>query len=124
MTNAAFYQRAAATARRLLDKFGASGAITRTTAGGGYDPATGGTGGGGGGESVQACTAAVVSYDAKEIDGTNIRAGDARVLIAPTATPIAGDVIEVAGRRLVVINVNTVAPAGLVVLHDVQARGL
>lgn len=120
MTNTAFYQRAAATARRLLDKFGASGVVKRASAVG-YDPATGGTGDG---ESVQACTAAVVSYDAKEIDGTNIRAGDARVLIAPTATPIAGDVIEVAGRRLVVINVNTVAPAGLVVLHDVQARGL
>lgn len=124
MTDAAFYSRATATAVRLLQKFGAAGSLTRADAGSGaYDPNTGTTS-----TTARAfgCTAAVLDYDAKAIDGTLIRAGDARVLVAPSKefTPQEGDMFTVAGRSLTAIRVSTLAPAGFTVLHEVQARGL
>lgn len=124
MTDAAFYSRATATAVRLLQKFGAAGSLTRPDAGNGaYNPETGETT-----PTAQTfgCMAAVLDYDAKAIDGTLIRAGDARVLVAPSKefTPQEGDVFAVAGRSLTAIRVSTLAPAGFTVLHEVQARGL
>ncbi|MDR0275928.1 MAG: hypothetical protein LBI48_11445 [Burkholderiaceae bacterium] len=115
------YARTAASAVRLIGKFGAS-AMLRRKSGAQYDPAT---------SSVVdtwqewPCTVAVVDYTAKDIDGTLILAGDRRLLVAPdiATVPKAGDVFVFQDWMTTVIRVKTTAPAGTAVLHDVQARG-
>lgn len=117
------YQRMAQTAKRLLTKFGATAVLSRDGGDGTYNPATGQVEGGG--TQTWDCTAAVLAYRAQDIDGTLIQAGDSRVLIAPdiATVPETGDVLNAAGRRLTVIRVSVTAPAGTVVLFEVQARG-
>jgi len=117
------YQRMAQTAKRLLTKFGAPAVLSRDGGTGVYDPSTGQVVGGG--TQTWDCTAAVLAYHAQDIDGTLIQAGDSRVLIAPdiATVPETGDVVNVAGRTLTAIRVAVTAPAGIVVLYDVQARG-
>lgn len=117
------YARPAATAKRLLTKFGAPAVLSRDGGDGAYNPATGQVEGGG--TQTLECTAAVLAYRAQDIDGTLIQAGDSRVLIAPdiATVPETGDVVNVAGRTLTVVRVATTAPAGPVVLYEVQARG-
>lgn len=117
------YQRMAQTATRLLAKFGAPAVLSRDGGTGVYNPQTGQVEGGG--TQTWDCTAAVLTYSAKDIDGSLIEAGDSRVLIAPdiATVPETGDVVNVAGRTLTVVRVAVTAPAGTVVLYDVQARG-
>lgn len=116
------YAKTAATATRLLQRFGQSATLKRET-GTRYDPATGAM------VAVAAecpCIAAVLDYTARDIDGTLIQQGDKRVLIGPyiNLTPQAGDVIELStGASVTVIAVTTTAPAGRAVLFDAQCRG-
>ncbi len=123
MTDTAFYERAASTAKRMLSKFGAPAVLSRDGGGGAYNPATSQVEGGG--TQTWNCTAAVLAYRAQDIDGTLIQAGDSRVLIAPdiATVPETGDVVNVAGRTLTVVRVATTAPAGTVVLYEAQGRG-
>ena len=117
------YQRMAQTAKRLLTKFGAPAVLSREGGDGVYDPATGQVEGGG--TQTWDCTAAVLNYDAKDIDGSLIQAGDSRVLIAPdvATVPETGDVLNATGKTLTVVRVETLAPAGTVLRYDAQARG-
>lgn len=116
------YERPAATAKRLLTRFGSGGTLTRETEGG-YNPATGTVEDGV--SKSWTCTAAVIDYNARDIDGTLVQVGDVRVLVAPDVSeaPQAGDKINAAGRTLVAIRVDTLAPSGLPVLYEVQGRG-
>lgn len=117
------YARPAATAKRLLTKFGAPAVLSRDGGDGAYNPATGQVEGGG--TQTWDCTAAVMAYRAQDIDGTLIQAGDSRVLIAPdvATVPETGDVLNATGKTLTVVRVETLAPAGTVLRYDVQARG-
>ncbi|MFG5778035.1 hypothetical protein ACFIQF_13255 [Comamonas sp. J-3] len=113
------YSRPAATATRLLDRFGQAGELSRTVEGG-YDPMTG---------PVQttetaACTVALLEFDNSQIDGELVLIGDRRALIAPDASfePLAGDSLTVGGELLQVVRNRPVSPAGVVVLHDCVVR--
>lgn len=121
MTDSAFYRRAQGTAGKMLARFGAAGTLTRIVEGV-YDPTTGSASTTG---QTWLCTAAVLAYDAKDIDGTLIQAGDSRVLVAPSieTAPQTGDVVAVAGKVLTVVRVSETAPTGIVALYEVQARG-
>ena len=122
MTDTVFYRRAVNTAKRTLSKKGAPAVLSREGGDGVYDPSSGTVVGG---TQTFECTAAVLNYSAKDVDGSLIEAGDSRVLIAPDidTVPETGDVVNVAGRTLTVVRVATTAPAGTVVLFEVQARG-
>jgi hypothetical protein len=113
------YAATAATATRLLERFGASCVLGRETVGA-YDPATGQapvtT------ESF-ATTAAVFAYDQKYIDGTLIKQGDQRAYCAPTNAPAQGDQLVWQGGTFEVIAVKPVSPAGTPVLYEAQIRG-
>ena len=113
------YNRPASTVKRLLDRFGRDGSLSRTTDGG-YDPATG---------PVQttetaACTVALLEFENRQIDGELIQVGDRRALIAPDASfePQAGDSLTVGGELLQVVRNRPTSPAGVVVLHDCVVR--
>ncbi|WP_430434259.1 hypothetical protein [Methyloversatilis sp.] len=115
------YARPAATAQRLLERFGRAVTLTRTTHGA-YDSATGAPGTGT--TVTHAGTAALLEYQQRDIDGTHIRVGDLRAYIAPDIeiTPQTGDTLTIGGEMWSVIASRPLAPAGVVVLHDAQVR--
>lgn len=113
------YPATAATATRLLARFGAACAIKRQT-GTAYDPETS--------TNVPtytdtASTAAVFAYDQKYIDGTLIKQGDQRAYCAPAAEPKQGDQFVWQGTTYTVVAAKPVSPAGVPVLFEAQIRG-
>lgn len=114
------YSRPAATVKRLLDRYGQSGELSRVLESGEYDPMNGPV------QTTQssACTAALLEFDNRQIDGELIQAGDRRALIAPDVNfePMAGDSLTVGVEVLRVVKNRPVAPAGVVVLHDCIVR--
>lgn len=114
------YSRPAATAKRLLDRFGQTGSISRSTPGG-YDPETGPTAP----VELQApCTVALLEFNNRQIDGELVKVGDRRALITPDAAfePDAGDVLTVGSEAVQVVRNRPLKPAGVIVLHDCIVR--
>lgn len=114
------YASTAVDAAELLAEFGATMTLTRITAGV-YDPATG--------EVPQTTTTHTANgvkldYEQRHIDGTNILQGDQRVYLDPliAAAPQTGDTLSVGTEVFTVVKSRPLAPAGVVVLHDVQIR--
>ena len=113
------YAKTAATALRLLTRFGAAATLKREVVGD-YDPDTGTS-------PVTttslATTACVFDYDAEYIDGTLILAGDKQAYLASAPVPKQGDKLAWQGADYTVIAAKAVAPAGVAVLYEVQIRG-
>jgi hypothetical protein len=113
------YAATAATATRLLTRFGAPATIKREVAGT-YDPATGTatvT------ETVFQTIAAVFAYDQKYINGTLILSGDQIAYLIPTVAPKQGDRLVWQGIIYTVVFVKPVSPAGVPVIYEAQIRG-
>ena len=113
------YAATAATATRLLQRFGKACTLKRVS-GTAYDPATG--------TNVPTytdvpTTTAVFAYDQKYIDGTIIKQGDQRAYCAPAVAPAQGDRFTWNGATLEVVAVKPVSPAGVPVLYEAQLRG-
>lgn len=115
------YANTAATADRLLKRFGARVEMSRTLPGA-YDPATGGPGAGT--TTTQTVTAAVFDYPQRYIDGTKILAGDRQCFLSAVGVnePLQGDRFTWDGKSMVVVAVKKLAPAGLAVLYELQVR--
>jgi hypothetical protein len=112
--------RARATALKLLTKNGQVIALTQITSGA-YDPATGSVAIT---ETVHTGVGVALNYSQDMIDGTTILQSDQRVYLNPQlgATPKAGDKLTFSGVVHSVIASRPLAPAGTVLLHEVQAR--
>lgn len=62
-------------------------------------------------------------YDAKNIDGTNIKSGDIKVMASLSAAPKTGDAIKIESEIFTVINWSALKPNGnLAVYYTIQAR--
>ena len=63
-------------------------------------------------------------YRYRDVDGTRILQSDVQVYVAPQigSTPRPSDTLTVGGQVFQVIASNPLAPAGPIVLHDVQCR--
>lgn len=114
------YARSAATAERLIRKFGAAGAIRRETPGSGpsYDP---------GKPTITDYAAHIVltDYFNREIDGQRILSTDRKALIEPAIgiEPTTSDLLVAAdGAILTVVNVDLLRPATKTVLYVLQVR--
>lgn len=118
-----FYTGIAATAHRLLTQFGGPVTLTRTVPGA-YNPATGQTDPAT--TTTYSGTGAKFDYSQRDIDGTLIRMGDQRVYMSVEGmtTPQTGDTLTAGGRTFQVVASRPLNPAGTVVLHDVQVRGV
>jgi hypothetical protein len=112
------YPATAATATRLLERFGAACTLVRQTAGA-YDPATGSA-------PITTTsldtTAAVFDYAQRYIDGTLIKQGDRQAYCAPAVTPAQGDQFTWQGATFTVVSVKPISPAGVPVLFEAQLR--
>lgn len=109
----------AAAAAEMLREYGRAAVLRRTGPGNGPDHNPG--------EVVTdyACTAFVSRFRQNEIDGARVLATDKLVLMAPDVevSPLPGDlIVEADGATLTVVDSTPVKPAGVVVLHRVQAR--
>lgn len=114
------YGKSRNTANRLIDKFGAPGAILRYPD---YDP--------------DPCLVAAISYENRQIDGTRIRQTDRYMIVAatkPDGSLLSSPVAE-QDRIRAIINADTgetqdyeiikcdpLSPAGQIVMYEIQAR--
>lgn len=120
-----FYAEAAAVVDELLTEYGADLALTKVVTGE-YDPDIGG------GSQTSTTYAGVglrETYRNRDIDGSRIKAGDVKLLIAPTLkaggampAPLPQDTITFAGSTYTVQNCDPWDYAGVVVGFSVQAR--
>lgn len=114
------YAETAATAAELLADFGALVMLTRITTGA-YDPDSAtvvNT------EVTHTANGVKLDYEQRYIDGAIILQGDQRVYIDPliAQAPQAGDTLTIGAEVFTVVRSRPLAPAGVVVLHDVQVR--
>jgi len=115
-----FYSRMAATALRLLTKFGKPVTLTRTS-GGAYSPVTGpilaGT------DASVTTTGLIKPYPNRLIDGTRIQSGDREIVLSSEHTPLMDDKPNIGGQVWNIINIKTVKPDDATpVVHFVQVR--
>lgn len=77
-----------------------------------------------GGTVTETEIAAVVQMYARgQIDGTIIKQGDRRIMLAATGPrPSTADTLEVAGTDYRILNVDEVAPSGVAIYYELQAR--
>lgn len=71
-------------------------------------------------------TGALIGYKQRDIDGTLIKHGDQRLLLAPQieVAPKTGDTVTVGAKDYNVVDVGVVAPAGVAVIYKLQLRGV
>lgn len=123
----AFYDEMAAVSNELLTEFGQAVTLRRVTTGA-YDPATG--------SATQttadyAGTGAVFDYSQRDIDGSLIKTGDQKLLMSPFQTdgsampvPTTTDKILIGSTVYSIQPSKKVAPAGTLVLIELQIRGV
>lgn len=120
------YAKAAATADRLLKRYGAAAVLTRTTSGA-YDPATGTAPTT---TSTQNVTAMVFDFDTQmagqTFDGQSlILTGDKQAYFSAVGVGAikVGDAMPWDGGNYTLLAVKRLAPAGIAVLYEAQIRG-
>ncbi|OBV38057.1 hypothetical protein [Janthinobacterium psychrotolerans] len=76
-------------------------------------------------------TGVKIAYEAENIDGTLIQAGDQKLLLSPLQrsglpmpTPTTADLVLFGGASYTVKAVGTTAPVDVAVLHTLQLRGI
>ena len=114
------YTKSAASALKMLTKFGQS-VTRRSYTAGTYDPATG---------LVTPTTADTTRkgalFDFGEGQtlerGTLIQSGDKRLLLDATATVLPQDHFIIGGTENVIVSIGEINPAGTVVLYDLHLR--
>lgn len=110
------YAKSAATADRLIKKFGQTGAIRRTTTTGDpWDPVVT--------ETDYACTLVVTEYTLRERESSLIGTTDKRVLISTkdlSIEPTEQDRVVVGGIAHEIVRVDPLNPGGTVVMWEAQ----
>lgn len=127
MTDTAFYNRLAATAKKLLKGKGQAVTITTVTPGT-YNPSTGTITNS---TSTQYGYGAVMNWGVKHIDGALILETDKRLLLSPyntagaalTAPKLGDTVTDAAGTAYTIVSpLKTASPGGTVVLYEANLR--
>jgi hypothetical protein len=115
----AFYNRLAATASKLLTKFGGVVSVSRTT-GGSVDPITGAVTPG----STTTLTAKglITDFDTKLMDGTAIQHGDRLLVIDNTFEPLMTDRPVIGSQQWNIVSIMAKQPANVAVVYMVQVR--
>jgi len=114
------YGRPKATADRLIARFGQAGTLRRMLPGSGpaYDP-------GEPSPDDYAATFAVLDFNGREIDGSRVLATDKKILLANGALaiqPTLSDKLVIGDVEHSIINIETLAPGGTVVMWTLQVR--
>lgn len=113
------YSKSAATALKLLTKFGASATLIKRVESA-YDPATGSNSIT---ETSYTVKAVLLNYSANETNtsGSLIQAKDRKVIMqATTVTPDVSDTLTFNSVTYRILEVNTLSPSGVNVLHELR----
>ena len=117
--SATFYTRMAATASRLLTKYGMEITIKRLS-GNSINPVTGavvtGT------TTTYTPQGIVQHYNDNQIDGTRILASDRLVIVDETVEPLTTDTITLSSQDWSIISVKEVKPSTVGIVYFIQAR--
>lgn len=108
----------------ILTEFGQSITLTKPGTDSAYDPQTGQVTGT---LAVFLGVGAVFDYTQRDMANTEIKQGDRRIYIAPNlgAMPATGDNVTLAdGTILSIVASRPLNPAGTILLHDAQLRGV
>ena len=121
MTTTFDYTKTAATAKRLLSRFGAQGKIAYKQRSGDYDPTTGDypeT------EVMQDVTAVVFPIDKKLVDGVTVLATDEQAYLSTVGlvTPQPTHKLVWMADIYTIVSVKNTAPAGVAVLCELIVR--
>jgi hypothetical protein len=123
------YTRTRSTAERLIERFGQTGALRRTTSDNDpFNPTQTTT--------DHACTFAILDYAKSVVDGTLIRQTDQMVYLSTKGLAIAPETTDrlvvggtwqasprkLNGTALTIVNVKPLSPAGTVVFWELQVR--
>jgi adhesin HecA-like repeat protein len=115
----AFYNRMAATASRLLNRFGGVVSVVRNT-GGSVNPVTGtivaGT------NTTLTAKGLINDYADNLIDGTRILASDRLLIIDNTFEPLLTDKPTVGGQNWTIVSIKQVKPYAVGVVYFLQVR--
>lgn len=118
----AFYDRILATANRLIENYGQMGAIrvpSTTTSGPSYNPTRSGP-------VDRPARFVITDWNAKDIDGTRIKAADKKALVAPGSLPsdptTSDTLVEANGATWKIVAVETLRPAETTLLFTLQLR--
>lgn len=114
------YDRAKATAERLIARFGQ--AMTLTVPGATTGPAWDSTPGA---PVTHTCTGCVLDYSVYERNDALIQAGDRKVLLSTDGLSVVPDPahwITVGGQDMAIIKVAPLNPGGTTVLYELQVR--
>ncbi len=117
--SAAFYNRMASTATRLLTKYGADVTAQRTT-GATLDPVAGTYSGGT--TSTVTAKGIMADYRTEMIDGTVIQQGDRMIIINDGFTPAIDEQVTINGTTWQTINIETKQPTSVDIVHILQVR--
>jgi hypothetical protein len=113
------YAEIAEAAKELITEFGLACTLTKKTAGtndGVTGTITGAT------TTTHTVNAVVDNYANSLLDGTLIKRGDKLLYIESDVQPLIGNTISIGSVAHKVINVETIAPGGTVVLYQAQVR--
>jgi len=116
-----FYQRRRAAVSRLLERYGTSLTLQHYQEGA-CDPASGEVAAA---WSQRVLTGLVRDYRQDQVDGSLVLSGDRELILAgetETEPPRPGDRLVLAGETYTVVQVNTLEPGGLALLHRCQIR--
>ena len=113
------YAKMATTAARLLEKFGQTISVIRTT-GETIDPITGAIVAGS--DTTYSPKGLLRKYPNEVIDGTRIETGDRELIVDNTVEPALSDKVTVQGEQWTVVNVASINPAGTAVVYFCQVR--
>lgn len=114
------YAKSAATAQRLLAKFGQTGVlrVPGEPSGPPHNPTPGVP-------VNHACTFAVLKYENRDIDGTLIKASDKKVYLSTkdlTVAPLTTHTLVIGGADHTIVLVKPLNPAGTEVFYELQVR--
>lgn len=112
------YIKSRATAQKLIDKFGQTGALRRVSASGpAYDPIMT--------TNDYTVTLVDLDYDETQLSGTLITRGDRLVYLSTAGlsiVPANGDKILIGGVEHAILDVKPLQPGGTIVFWELQAR--
>lgn len=115
----AFYDNMAATASRLIGKYGQVISIKRVS-GGTIDPVTGTTTAGT--TTSYPVQGILQRYPDSLIDGTRILTSDRLAILAPAVEPVITDKLAFGGKDWAIASIQTANPAGTPLVYFVQVR--
>ena len=115
-----FYTGLAATASKLLKKYGQTATWSHDNGDSTFTPATGITSGG----TTTAYTAsgALLDFDTNRIDGDSVRSTDKRFIIQVGSKPEVSDTLTIDSVAYQTISIRETNPAGTPVIYELQLR--